>query len=147
MITMSPPPEPDVCSVLRRALDEARPPGVLSVYLFGSHASGRAHRESDVDVAILLDRAHYPTRAARFEARLRLSGWLAGKLRPHPVDVVILNDAPATLGRRIVAAGQRVACTDEVADHAFVRDVQLRAADLEPFLRRTRRLKLAALAR
>lgn len=32
-------------------------------------------------------------------------------------------------------------------DRAFLRTTMLRAADLEPFLRRTRRLKLAALAR
>jgi hypothetical protein len=43
--------------------------------------------------------------------------------------------------------GRRLLCVDAEADHAFVRDVQLRAADLEPFLRRTRRLKLQALAR
>jgi predicted nucleotidyltransferase len=30
---------------------------VVAAYLFGSHASGRAHRESDVDVGVLLDRA------------------------------------------------------------------------------------------
>jgi hypothetical protein len=36
---------------------------------------------------------------------------------------------------------------DPGADHAYVRDVQLRAADLEPFLRRMRRIKLDALAR
>jgi predicted nucleotidyltransferase len=140
-------PTEDIRPLLQRVLAEARPSGVLAVYLFGSHASGRAHRESDVDVAVLLDRARYPTRKARFDARLRLAGSLAGRLRPRAVDLVILNDAPPTLGRRIVTTGKRVACFDEAADQAFVRDVQLRAADLEPFLRRTRRIKLVALAR
>jgi hypothetical protein len=32
-------------------------------------------------------------------------------------------------------------------DRACVRDAQLRAADLEPFLRRARRVKLAAILR
>jgi hypothetical protein len=36
-------------------------------------------------------------------------------------------------------------CSDPEADHAFRRDSQLRAADLEPFLRRARALKLEAL--
>jgi len=52
----------------------------------------------------------------------------------------------AELGRHIVTTGRRVYCHDAEADHAFVRDVQLRAADLEPFLRRARRIKLDALA-
>jgi hypothetical protein len=38
-------------------------------------------------------------------------------------------------------------CFDPEADHTFVRDVQLRAADLEPFLQRVRRVKLEALGR
>jgi hypothetical protein len=54
-------------------------------------------------------------------------------------DLVVLNDAPPGLGRQVVR-GRRLLCFDAEADHAFVRDVQLRAADLEPFLRRTRRL-------
>jgi predicted nucleotidyltransferase len=134
-------------SLLLRAFGESPPAGVVAVYLFGSHADGRAHKESDVDVGVLLDRELFPTRKARFDARLRLAGWLAGRLRPRAVDLVILNDAPPMLGRHIVATGKRIACYDEAADHAFVRDVLLRAADLEPFLRRARRLKLAALAR
>ena len=42
---------------------------VISAYVFGSHAEGRTHRESDVDVAVLLDRARYPDEASRFDAR------------------------------------------------------------------------------
>ena len=46
------------------------------------------------------------------------------------VDIVILNDAPAPLARHVAVDGIRVFCQDEEADHAFRRDVQLRAADL-----------------
>lgn len=125
----------------------ARPPvpGVGAAFLFGSHAEGRAHRESDVDVAVLLDWTTYPTARDRFEARLRLGGWLAAELSAPLVDVVILNDAPPLLARRIVTRGQRLACVDPAAAHAFVRDVQLRAADLEPFVRRARTVMLQAL--
>jgi hypothetical protein len=70
-----------------------------------------------------------------------------GALHRNAVDVVVLNDAPPMLARHIVTAGRRAFCRDADVDHAFVRDVQLRAADLEPFLRRARRLKLDALAR
>jgi hypothetical protein len=122
-------------------------PGVVSAYLFGSHVAGRSHRESDVDVGVLLDWSAYPSRALRFDARVRLGSSLIAGLHRNEVDVVILNDAPPLLGRRVVTEGRRVFCCDHDADHAFVRDVQIRAADLEPWIRRTRRAKLAAIVR
>lgn len=132
-------------AVARAVADE--PAGVVSAYLFGSHVEGRAHRESDLDIGILLDRRIYPTTRDRFDARLVLGGSIGRAAGTERVDVVILNDAPPQLGRRIVTEGRRVFCADPEADLAFVRDVQLRAADLEPFLRRMRRLKLEAMAR
>lgn len=132
---------------LERAFRDAPVPGIVSAYLFGSHAEGRSHRESDVDVGILLRHDTYRTARERFEARVTVSSWLVSVLRRDEVDVVLLNEAPPQLGRRIVTGGRRVFCASSALDHAFVRDVQLRAADIEPFLRRTRRTKLAALAR
>ena len=57
-------------------------PGLVSPYLFGSHAEGRSHRESDIDVAVLLRHAAHPTARERFEVRLRLSSWLAERAEP-----------------------------------------------------------------
>ncbi len=142
-----PPPLPDVAARLEAAFREPPMPGVASAYLYGSHAEARAHRESDVDVGVLLDWATHPSPADRFEARVRLGSWLIGVLHANDVDLVVLNDVPPHLGRRIVTTGRRVSRADSETDHAFVRDVQLRAADLEPFLRWTRQLKLEALAR
>ena len=130
---------------LRQAITAA-PAGIYSAYLFGSHASGRAHRESDVDVGVFLDRRRYPTPEGRFERRLEIFNQLSPAVAGAEVDVVILNDAPPGLARRIVLDGRRVFCSDPDVDRAFQRDVQLRAADLEPFLRRARRRKLAAIA-
>ncbi|MEO6195381.1 MAG: nucleotidyltransferase domain-containing protein [Thermoanaerobaculia bacterium] len=121
--------------------------GVASVYLFGSHAEGRAHRESDVDVGILLDWGRHPDSRERFEMRLRLGSDLISVVGCNEVDVVILNDAPPLLGRKIIYDGLRVYLGKPATDHAYVRDVQIRAADLEPWLNRWRKLKLEALAR
>lgn len=133
--------------VLSQALSQTAPHGLVSAYLFGSHAAGRAHAESDIDVGVLLDRGRYPGPQERFAERVRLTSWFMGLLGVNAVDVVVLNDAPPELGRRIVTRGQRLYCADHQLDHAFVRDVQLRAADLEPFLRRTRKVKLQVLER
>jgi predicted nucleotidyltransferase len=135
----------ELIAALSRILEEES--GVASGYLFGSHAEGRAHRESDIDVGVLLGYKTYPTARARFDARLNLSSRIAAVLRMSEVDLVVLNDAPPLLARRIVTEGRRAFCADADADHAFVRDVQLRAVDLEPFLRRARSLKLDAIER
>lgn len=132
---------------LTRYFEDTPDLGVSSAYLFGSHAEGRAHQESDVDVAVLLDRKQYPSDRDRFEARVRLTSELISVLNANEVDVVILNDVPPLFGRRIVYEGKKLFLGDPEEDFAFTRDVQLQAADLAPWLERMRRIKLEALAR
>jgi predicted nucleotidyltransferase len=146
-ISPTAPPEPlPRIGDLRRYFADRPELGVAAVYMFGSHAAGRAHRESDVDLGVLLRGEAHPQRDDRFEVKLRLIGELGGVVAPAAADVVILNDAPPLLGRHVVNAGTCIYLGDAAADHAYVRDVQLRAADLEPWLRRMRQLKLDWLA-
>jgi uncharacterized protein YutE (UPF0331/DUF86 family)/predicted nucleotidyltransferase len=109
------------------------PEGILSVYLFAGDGEGGTFRESDLDVAVLLDPALHPDRKARGQLRLRLASDLIHALRDNHVDLVILNDSPPGLGKKVVTGWPRIYCSDQEGDHAFVRDVQLRAADLELF--------------
>ena len=122
-------------------------PGVISVYLFGSHAAGSAHRESDIDVGVVLDYDVHATRASRFDERVRLTSELIGALRVNAVDLVVLNDAPPLFARRVLLEGRPVYCASVDADRDFRRDTLLRAADLQPFLERMQAVKLAALVR
>jgi predicted nucleotidyltransferase len=138
-------PRPDPIEVLEQFFRE-HPEGVVSAYLFGSHAHGTAHRESDIDVAVLFDRNVFPASDQRFEQRVRLTNDLIAALKHNEVDVIVLNDVPPQLAR-VALRGRRVFCRDSEADHAFTRTTLSRAADLEPFLRRVRRLKLDAIAR
>jgi predicted nucleotidyltransferase len=137
----------DVAEQIRRLLRRHPQRGVTAAYLFGSHAERRSHAESDVDVGVLLARDAFPSDRLRFEERIRLSSWLSAELGIAPIDLVVQNDVPPGLAKRVVLDGELLACADPEAARAFSRDVQLRAADLEPFLRRTRRTKLAAIAR
>lgn len=121
--------------------------GLVAAWLFGSAASGRLHAESDVDVGVLLDPEVHRTEADRFEVRIALSGALADALGDRIVDVVILNDVSPLFARRVVREGRLLVCRDTAARHAFTRDVQLRAADLDPFVARVRKRALEALAR
>ena len=128
------------------ALRTAFADGLIAAFAFGSHAEGRAHRESDFDIGVLLAHERFPTQRERFARRIEIAAGLASALGVQEVDVVVLNDAPPTFARRIALDGVQVVCPDAERTRAFVRDVQLRAADLAPFLKRTRALKLAAIA-
>lgn len=130
-------------SALTRVLATA--PGIISSYLFGSVARGQTHRESDLDIALLLDWDKFPTAASRFEARLGLFADLSAACGRNDLDLLILNDTPPILAREIVTTGRRLYARDQEADHVFRRTVLSRAADLEPFLRRTARTKLRTL--
>ncbi|MGH9340372.1 MAG: type VII toxin-antitoxin system MntA family adenylyltransferase antitoxin [Acidobacteriota bacterium] len=132
---------------LGRFFSEKQPEGIVSVYLFGSHAAGHAHRESDIDVAILFDWKSFPARRVRFERRLRIAAALISVLGTEAVDTVVLNDVPPTLGTKIVTTGRRIFCSNVRLDRAYLRDIQLRRADLIPFLERTRLIKLAVIQR
>ncbi len=133
---------PETLMRLHTTLGDTR--GLVSAYVFGSIAEGREHRESDVDLGVLLDRRVYPSSAERFEVRLRLIPRLQASAG-REVDLVILNDAPPHLARRIMSEGQRLVLVDAAADHAHRRLVLSRAADLEPFLRRARAVKIGAI--
>jgi len=137
----------EALDALKRYFEDHPDLGVASAYLFGSHAEGRAHRESDVDVGVLLRWDRHPTSSDRSEMRIRLGSDLISVTGCNEVDVVILNDAPPLLGRKVIYDGIRLFLGDPGVDHAYVRDVQILAADLEPWLHRLRKLRLEALAR
>ncbi len=134
---------------MKKALEqffrEHRDLGIASAYLFGSQNSGQTHRESDVDVAVLLDWDRHPTRQKRFAMRVQLTSELIAALKLNDVDLVILNDVSPLFGRQVINEGTRVFRGNLEVDHAYVRDVQLRAADLEPFMRKMRRIRLEVL--
>jgi predicted nucleotidyltransferase len=134
-------------AALRAYFAAERPAGVVASYLFGSLAAGTDHTESDVDVAVLLDYGAFPDRTSRSRAAVAVGTALIAATHRNAVDVVVLNDAPSELAAAVVTSGVRLHCVDADAEHAFTRDALLRFADVRPFLERTRRLKLQALAR
>lgn len=112
-------------------LEKAAPKGIFSLYIYAGGGDKGTPRDSDVDIAVLLDAAFHPDRKARAQLRLRLASDLIHALRDNHVDLVVLNDSPAGLGKKIVTGWPRIFCSNPEADHAFVRDVQLQAADME----------------
>jgi len=70
---------------------------------------------------VLLDWNLHPTRADRFEARIRLTTCLMHACGGTAVDLVILSDAPPHLTRRVMTEGAQIACTDPDLDHELGR--------------------------
>lgn len=137
----------DPTTVISHYFATQAPAGVVSAYLFGSHARQAAHTESDVDVGVFVDHDTLPDRAERGRLAVSLASNLIGVTHRNEVDVIVLNDAPAELAAEVIRRGSRLFCANEAADRGLVRTMLLRAADLRPFLDRTRRLKLRSVTR
>ena len=111
---------------------------VVSLYLFGSSARARTTKESDIDIAVLIDgsgvkktdlerfRKEYFTASPRFSLR--------------SVDIVILNTAPPFLKYQVLKKGRvlferertlRVRFTEkainEYLDYKPIQDIYLKA--------------------
>jgi predicted nucleotidyltransferase len=84
-----------------RTLVAQAPDEVVAVYLYGSRARGTASSASDVDLALLMRTTPAPILQgvardleARVERHLRM-----------PVEVIVLNTAPADLAHRVLRDG------------------------------------------
>lgn len=78
-------------------------------YLFGSFASGKTNRESDIDIAIYLDQN---TTKDFFNKRLDLIARLT-QLLHREVDIIILNTAYPFLRYVIIKEGKLIYSKDE----------------------------------
>lgn len=100
---------------------------VVAAYIFGSHAEGRAHTRSDIDIAILLqqrDDIDY------FDRRLTLMSALED-FADAETDVVVLNSAPPLLQHQILKHGRLFYERDRAARVEFSVRAMQRYADLK----------------
>jgi hypothetical protein len=107
-----------------------------AAYLFGSVARGDARPGSDVDVAVLTDHGPPPGFASLY---LELEGEIE-RLLGRPVQVVVLDRAPVDLVHRVLRDGRLLLDRDPSRRIAFEVAVRRTFLDLQPILRRYRRL-------
>jgi predicted nucleotidyltransferase len=107
-------------------------PAVVLAYLFGSHARGKPHAHSDIDIAVL----HRPEldKDASFDLRLDLIGDLMGLLHTNDVDVIILNRAPLTLAYRVLRDGVNLFARDEEVRILYQATTISHYLDFKPFV-------------
>ena len=87
-------------------------PEIKVGYIFGSRATNKGNKLSDIDIALLIDRAllkgSFP-----YGYKARILTDLAKILRTDRMDLVILNDAPCLLGHRVIRYGKVLFSRDE----------------------------------
>jgi uncharacterized protein len=83
---------------------------VIFAYLFGSQATGRTHRWSDVDIAVCMEPGWDRD---RLEAMLDLARRLEDSARVGNVEVLVLNGAPLRLQGRVIREGKVIYSRNE----------------------------------
>lgn len=87
-------------------------PGISSLVVFGSRASGRPRPTSDLDVGVLPDTGDSEVRR---KLQIKLAVALADLAPEGRVDVVLLDEAPPLLRHRILSSGRLLICRDREA--------------------------------
>jgi predicted nucleotidyltransferase len=100
-------------------------PEVIAVYLFGSQATGKTARSSDVDIGILLDTND---RAIQIERRNQYMVDLANILKKE-IHPVIFNSAGEELMRQIFCKGKCILVKNEKQLSLFKMTMFARIAD------------------
>jgi predicted nucleotidyltransferase len=100
-------------------------PEVIAVYLFGSQATGKKKRSSDVDVGILLNTKD---RATEIEKRNKYMVDLADILRKE-IHPIILNSAGEELMRQIFTKGDCILIKNQKKLSLFKMTMFARIAD------------------
>ncbi len=114
--------------------------GIVTVYLFGSHARGMARPSSDVDIAVLWESG---TSGRLASPALVLEGELERELG-QPVEVLALNSAPVDLVHRVLRDGRILFEANRSARIAFEVKARNEYFDLLPVLRTYRRVGRAS---
>ena len=113
---------------------------ITAAYLFGSVARGTSGARSDVDVAVL----YTATPPATLEGLpLDLAGRIE-QLVKRPVQIIILNTAPADLVHRVLRDGVLLLDRDPSARIRFEVRARNEYFDLQPILDRYRRRPVPA---
>ena len=128
--------EPADLERMVREVVQSAPEDAVAVYLYGSRARGTASPESDVDLGLLLTSAPPPS----LHDVARVVEDAVERAVKIPVEVVVLNTAPADLVHRVLRDGVLVLDRDRAARIRFEVQSRNEYFDLAPLRRLYRRL-------
>jgi len=112
----------------------SRRPEVIAAYLFGSAAGGHVHAESDIDIALLVEKEKYEKldRAEPYGYKAGMIAELAKALDTDKVDLVLLHQASPLLANEVISKGKLLFSRDGEARHEFEVSAKLRYLDTKP---------------
>lgn len=106
------------------------------VYIFGSYAKGSNNKNSDLDIAVLLNKEYNPT------IKVALLGDLNSIFKRDDIDLVILNSSNSVLSHQVIKYGKiayeesedikvefEVRVLREYMDMEYFRKVQMEGID------------------
>lgn len=103
--------------------------GIKLLYVFGSYAKGSNNKNSDIDIAVLVDDNYKPM------YKLNMIGDLTSIFKRDDIDLVILNGANPVLRHQVIKYGKIIyeeSLEEKVIFEAKVLSVYM---DMEPFRR------------
>jgi len=103
-------------------------PGIQAVYLFGSTASGKAHKESDLDLAILPKKPTLRSQKLDILADLAREGF-------SDVDLVFLDTKDVVIKFESVRQNRLLYCAKDFDANAFYSLVLRQYFDFAPYLK------------
>ena len=130
-------PEMDLLQTVANTL--AKEPGLMVAIVYGSAATGKMHRDSDVDVAVLCDQP------LDVDARLALWGKLTDALR-REVDLVDLHGLGGEILHQILTKGRVVIKNDVQAYFRLLQRMVYNAEDFMPQVRQVLRRRIERFA-
>jgi hypothetical protein len=104
---------------------------IVAAYLFGSVAAGKAHKFSDVDVALLLAENIASKRA--WDIRLEVMGDAETAFKRR-ADVIVINESGLVLGFQVLRTGQVIFERDKAARCRFEMILRSQYYDYQPYL-------------
>ncbi len=100
-------------------------PEVELAYVFGSRVTGNYRDDSDLDVAVLLNRMVFRHEKARFRWLKSFLAACGQVLPPEFLDLVLLNQAPVVLKYRVLRDGRLIyAKSSSSKVNFFIRTLQ-----------------------
>ena len=111
---------------------------IIAVYVFGSILTGHSKKESDIDIATLLDEKFYKADPLASIAPVYLAATRAGMALDRKTDVTILNSASLEIAYEILTSGFCILETNSEKRLEYEIAVRGMYFDFKPFLDKIR---------
>ncbi len=89
---------------------------IIFAYLFGSYATGKFHKKSDIDIAVFLKES---VDVDFFYRKLELIDLVSAIIKKNKIDIVILNQATPFVVHSVLKTGKLLFCKNEKVRISF----------------------------